>query len=346
MKHVTIKDLAKELNVSVSTISRAFNDKYDIKKDTKEKILAKAKELGYHPNPIAKKLIQKRSFNIGVIIPEFINSFFPRVIIGIQDVLHKAGYQVLIMQANESEQTELENLHTLENNMVDGMIISLCKDSANIEDFKRLANRGYPMVLFNRVNDKIPAPQVIFDDYKWAFFATEHLIEQGYKKIYHLYSNPNISLTGTRIKGYKDALKKHKLPFNDNMLFDGQFTIDGGMQAARLIIESKNLPDAIFAANDPMAIGAMKVFKNHGLKIPQDIGLIGFSESSTGKVVDPPLSTVSQPTFKMGQECAKLLINQIEREDELEHIEDTFEHEVITMSGRLIIRESSLSQKK
>jgi len=185
MKHITIKDVAKRLNCSVSTISRAFNDKYDIRKETRDRILSTAKEMGYSPNPIAKSLLKQCSNQIGVVVPEFINAFFPEVIIGIQEVFIKKGYQVLIMQSGESHITELENVKTLENNMVDGMIISLSLETKNVDYYKDLIKQGFPLVFFNRVSNELETSKVLIDDYKWAFFATEHLIYQGYKKIFH-----------------------------------------------------------------------------------------------------------------------------------------------------------------
>lgn len=219
MKHVTIKDVAKALNVSVSTVSRAFNDKYDIRKETRDYILEKANAMGYHPNPIAKKLLSQCSYNIGVVVPEFINPFFPEVIIGIQDVLFKAGYQVLIMQSNESAINELENIKTLENNMVDGIIISISQETKNIDYYKKLIADGFPFVMFNRVSDELDVPKVIFDDYKWAFFATEHLIYQGYK-IFHFSGPKVLGLSRRRIEGFTDALKKHRIPVTPDLIIE------------------------------------------------------------------------------------------------------------------------------
>ena len=206
MQYVTIKDVARTLCVSAATVSRAFNDKYDVKKETRELILRKAKEMGYRPNPIARKLLQKHSFNIGVIVPEFINSFFPEVIMGIQKVFLEKGYQVIIMQSNECAQTELENMLALEDNMVDGILLSLTKETTNITHLEQLIREKFPIVLFNRINESLPISKVIFNDYKWALFATEHLIEQGCKKIFHLSGPKHLTLTRNRIRGFERAL--------------------------------------------------------------------------------------------------------------------------------------------
>ena len=336
MIHVTIKDVARELGCSVSTVSRAFNDKYDIKKETKELILNKAKEMGYHPNPIAKKLITKKTYNIGVVVPEFVNSFFPEVIIGIQDLLIKEGYQVLIMQSNECYKTEMDNIKTLENNMVDGLLISLSRETKNIEFYSELYKKGMPMVFFNRVSDDIPGSKVIFDDFKWSFFATEHLIKQGYKKIYHLSGYKNLGITRNRIRGFKKALDKHRIPYNSNCIIETGLFIEEGDAVVEKLIRENNLPEAFFCINDPVAIGAMKALKRNKYKIPGDVAIVGFTESRMVEVVDPPLTSVIQPTFEMGRKAAEILLKQISAKE----IEEA---ETIILEGKLNIRESSMN---
>ncbi len=335
MKHVTIKDVAKALNISFSTVSRAFNDKYDIRKETRDMILAKAKEMGYHPNPIAKKLLSQCSYNVGVVVPEFINPFFPEVIIGIQDVLLKKGYQVLIMQSNESYQTELENVKSLENNMVDGIIISITQETKNTDYYLNLIEQGFPLVLFNRVSDELPASKVIFDDYKWAFFATEHLIYQGYKNIIHFSGPLSLALSRNRKKGFVDALRKHRFENPGDKVFEAGLMIEDGERTMNKLIEQNNLPEAILTVNDPTAIGAMKALKKHGYRIPGDVAIVGFTETRTAELLDPPLSSVSQPTFEMGQIAARLLIDQIESKG-------MFVPQTIVLNGRLNVRESSM----
>ena len=201
MIYITIKDIAKKLNISIATVSRAFNDKSDIKADTKNLILKTAKEMGYRPNPMAKKLMQKRSLTIGIVVPEFLNSFFPQVIIGAQEILFEKGYQVLITQSNENFDTELKNVKALEDSMVDGIIISQSSETKNSTYYQNLINSGFPIVFFNRVCNDISSSKILFNDYKWAFFATEHLINQGYKNIYHLKGKASLSLTNDRMKG-------------------------------------------------------------------------------------------------------------------------------------------------
>ena len=334
MKHVTIKDVARQLNVSISTVSRAFNDKYDIRKETRAEILRVAGEMGYRPNPIARKLIQQKTFNVGVVVPEFVNSYFPEVIIGIQEVLIEKGYQVLVMPSNECYTTELKNIKTLEDNMVDGMIISLSREAHNNDYYRHLLEIGYPVVFFNRVDEAIPASKVVFDDYKWAYFATEHLVKQGYRKIYHLSGYQHLSLSRNRIRGYQKALDKFSVPYTEGYIIETGFLMEEGQVVMEKLLVDNNIPDAIFAANDPTAIGAMKAIKKAGLKIPEDIALVGFSESKMADVVDPALTSVSQPTFEIGRITAELLLRQI-------NSEGFAAPQTVMLDGKLNVRESS-----
>lgn len=337
MIYITIKDIAKKLNISIATVSRAFNDKSDINVNTKNLILKTAKEMGYRPNPMAKKLMQKRSLTIGIVVPEFLNSFFPEAIIGAQEILFEKGYQVLITQSNENYETELKNVKALEDSMVDGIIISQSSESKNVDYFQNLIHSGFPIVFFNRVCDEITSSKILFNDYKWAFFATEHLINQGYKNIYHLKGKESLSLTNDRMKGFVDAHTKHKLTVAKEQIVPTGFGIEDGQRAANAIIDSDKIPDAIFASNDPSAIGAMQVFKKRGFKIPEDIAFVGFTESKMGTIIDPPLTSVLQPALEIGREAARILIHQIENPT-------TFKHQTIVLNGQLNIRESSVSE--
>lgn len=337
MQYVTIKDIARKLHLSVSTVSRAFNDKYDIKKETRQLILKTAEEMGYKPNAIARKLLQKHSFNVGVIVPEFINPFFPKVIIGIQDIFCKMGYQVIIMQSSELAKVELANIASMEENMIEGLLISLSKEDENIDYLKYVIKDRFPVVLFNRVNGSLPASQVIFNDYKWALFATEHLIEQGYKKIFHFAGPANLTLIKNRIRGFTRAMEKYRLPCGADQIIETGLNIEDGELAMETLIQRNIIPEAIFATSDYIAVGAMKVLKKYGYKIPEDVGIMGFSNSKLAEVVDPPLSSVEQPTYEMGTTAANLLLNQLITNDENPP-------KTVVLDGRIIIRESSLKK--
>jgi len=338
MKHVTIKDVAKRLNCSVSSVSRAFNDKYDIRKETRDLILATAKEMGYSPNPMAKSLLKQCSNQIGVVVPEFINSFFPEVILGIQKVLLEKKYQVLITSSNENSETEMENLMNMEDSMVDGIIISVSSETKNIDYLTKMVKEGFPVVMFNRVNEEIPISKVIFNDYKWAFFATEHLIEQGYRNIYHFSGPQHLSLSKNRMNGFRDAMNKHKLPFTSEQIIETGLLIEDGERIIENLIKKGTIPEAIFAMNDPTAIGAMKMLKKYKLKIPEDVAIVGFSETKLASLIEPALTSVVQPTYEMGMHVANLLLKQIESDCHAEV-------ETIVLNGKINIRESSVRVK-
>ena len=293
--------------------------------------------MGYHPNPIAKKLIQKKTLNIGVVVPEFINAFFPEVIIGIQDVLIKKGYQVLIVQSNECFETELKNVQSLEENMVDGLIISLSRETKNLDYYKSLIDQNYPIVFFNRYNEDLSASKVIFDDFKWSFFVSEHLIKQGCKKIFHFSAYNHLLLARNRIKGFKKALDKYGIKYDKDWIIETGLFVEEGEQVMQGLIEKDNIPDGIVCANDKTAFGAMREIKKNGLSIPTDIAITGFSESPLVELVDPPLTSVIQPTHEMGEIAAKLLLKKIENE----HMTP----ETVILNGTLNVRASSLKVK-
>ena len=338
MKHVTIKDVAQKLNVSVSAVSKAFNDRNDIKKETKERILKVGKEMGYHPNPMAKKLSSQKTFNVGVVIPEFVNAFFPEVIIGIQEVLIKKGYQILIMQSNESYEIELMNVKTLEENMVDGLIISLSRETHNLEYFQSLIEKGYPIVFFNRYNNALPCSKVIFDDFKWSFFATEHLISQGLRKIFHLSAYQHILLAKKRIQGYEKAMDKHHISTQPGWIIETGLQVEEGERVMHNIIDSGDIPEGITCANDMLALGAMRAIRERNLSIPDDIAITGFTETPFAELVYPPLTSVAQPTYEMGGIAAKLLLKQMENENTTP--------ETVILNGILNKRASSLIIKQ
>lgn len=337
MKHVTIKDVAKKLNVSVSSVSRAFNNKYDIKKETKDLILSTAREMGYHPNPIAKKLSQNRSLNIGVVVPEFMNGYYSEVVIALQEFFISKGYQVLLMQSDENERQELRNVKTLINNMVDGLIIAPTAGYSNTSFYIDKHNEGYPIVFLNRIDELLPASKVIFNNVKWSFFATEHLIRQNYKKIYHLSGYKDLCVSTERIEGFKKAMNKHKIPKENYKIIETGLLAQEGMRVIEDLIFHHDIPDAFFCVNDMVALGAMQKLKDNGYKIPEDVAFVGFTETRIAKLVTPQLSSVKQPTYDMAKKAGELLLQRIENEDA--------PIETIVMNGEFNIRQSSVKDK-
>ncbi len=332
----TIKDIAKSLGISIATVSRALTGSYEVNKETKEKILAKAKELHYKPNIQARNLLKRRNNMIGVVVPEFITFFFPEIIIGIQDVMNKEGYQVLICQSNESSELEKKNVEMLEDSMVEGLIISVTKESKNIELYQRLINERMPIVFVNRIIPELDANKVIIDDQKWAFAAVEHLIKCGYNRIAHLAGNEHLSVTQRRVQGYKDALEAYSIPFQEKLVMYVGVQQDRAKVGVNYLLSLKDKPDAIFAVNDPLAIGTILELRKRGIKVPEEIAVVGFSESPIGRILD--LTSVAQPTFKIGHTAAELLLKKIKNHN--------IPSETIVLDAQLNIRSSSIPPKK
>ena len=338
MRNVTIKDIAKELNISIATVSRALNDKYDIKRETRELVLKTAMDMGYIPNPMARKLISQRSNIIGVIIPEFINPFFHQVIFGMEKALSGTNYQILTASSSEDVEKERERLKLMENNMVEGIVISLVNETKNIDYLQKLIGKEFPIVLFNRINEELPVPKVVFDDYKYAFFATEHLIDIGCCNIVHFSGPERICLSRKRIQGFVDAIKKHRLPFDDSRIVESGLLVEGGYRCMEALIEAGDVPDGVFAVNDFAAIGAIKALRKHHINIPEEVAVIGFTEGVVADLIDPGLSSVLQPAEEIGIRVAQLILEQIE-----EGVSNTDKTSVL--GGRINIRGSSDRKK-
>lgn len=311
MKHVTIKDIAQHLSISVSTVSRALVDDKNIRKETKEKVLETAKKLGYKPNPVATNLKYGHTNTVGVIVPEMVTPFASRVINGIQEVLYANGIKVIIAESGEDPEKEKENLQLMERFMVDGIIISLCSYKKNREEYLRLQKAEMPMVFYDRIPHGLDVPQVIVDDYMKSFFLVEHLIRNGRKRIVHIQGPDDVYNSIERVRGYKDALAKFRIPFDDNMLIKSGLTFEDGKNAADRLME-KNIPfDAVFAFTDTLAIGAMNRLREAGKKIPEEVAVASFSGTELSTIVYPKLTTVEPPLYEMGKNAAELILEKI-----------------------------------
>lgn len=342
---VTIKDIARELGISPSTVSRALKDHPDISPETKKAVNELAEKLNYQPNVVALSLRQSKTNTIGVVIPEIVHFFFSTVISGIEDVAYKAGYNVILTQSNESFQRETTDIKALFNSRVDGMLISLSRETTNFDHIESMMAKGVSIVFFDRVYDNKNTSKVIVDDFSGAKEATLHLIAQGCKRIAHLEGPPNLGITKQRLEGYMEALKESNMPVDRNLIVScPQGTIEQGREATEKLLAMTPMPDAIFSTNDPAAMGAMQAIKAKGLKIPNDIAVMGFSNWLFCSLMDPPLSSVDQPGFEMGQEAAKLLIRQIEMRSKQQDIDP--QPETKELKTRLIVRESSLKKGK
>jgi LacI family transcriptional regulator len=339
---VTIKDIARELGISPSTVSRALKDHPDISPETKKAVNALAEKLNYQPNIVALNLRQSKTNTIGVIIPEIVHFFFSTVISGIEDVAYSAGYNVILAQSNESLEREKTDLKALFNSRVDGMLMSISRETTSFDHIESILAKGVPIVFFDRVYPNAQTSNVIVDDFEGAREATLHLIEQGCKRIAHLEGPPNLVISTQRMEGYMEALKQHKIPVEKELIVPCPFgSIEEGKAATQKLLAMHNPPDAIFASNDPAAMGSMQAIKEKGLKIPKDVAIMGFSNWLFSGMMDPPLSSVDQPGFEMGQEAARLLIRHIE----LKGKDDSdIKPEVRVLKTHLIVRQSSLKK--
>jgi LacI family transcriptional regulator len=312
---VTIKDIAKALGISTSTVSRALRDSYEISPETKQMVLECAERLGYRPNPIALSLKEKRSRSIGVVVCEVANSFFSQIINGIESIAYDKGYNVIISQSRESYDREVLDLQYLASRGVDGLLISLSTETGDMSHLKALHEKGLPIVLFDRVTNEINTHKVIIDNYKSAYDATEHLIQNGYKKIAILAGSEFLSITSERMMGYQEALKQYGLSLNTDYVkhcFYGGMDFSEVEDAVNRLFTLKDRPDAIFTTADKLTIGCMRTLKRRGIKVPEDIGLIGFTNTDLAELMDPPLTLIRQPAEEMGKAATELLLQLIE----------------------------------
>ncbi|MBX2933787.1 MAG: LacI family DNA-binding transcriptional regulator [Ferruginibacter sp.] len=335
-KPPTIKDIARQLNISVSTVSRAIRNASDVNKETKQAVLNLVAELNYQPNQLALSLRNKQTHTIGVIVPnlDYVLSMMVR---GIDEVALEAGYTVMICQSNESFGREILNTRRLLESLVDGFIISVSSETKNFDHIKKIQEKEIPMVVFDRVTPHLKAPSVRIDNEDGGFQATEHLIEQGYKRIAILAGPKNLDISNKRMEGYLSALKKNKIKPDPSLIMHCDFNQDYAFFATEELLSMKKRPDAIFTISDRMAIGAMLAIKKKGLIMPDDIGLVGFNDEPILNLVSPTISSVEQPFFEMGKTTAKLFIECMHNKEDMSNVEKV-------LKTKLHIRQSS--QKK
>lgn len=306
--HVRIVDIAKELNVTPSTVSRALNGGGKIGEKTRKAVLELAEKWGYRPNPLAKSLLKKETKTLGLIIPEFTHYFFSVVLAGIESVTYPKGYRLVICTSDGSYEKEKEACLTLTDARVDGLLMSLSVGTNDFEHILAVQDLGVPVVFFDRISEDIDAPYVITDDFDGAFKAVEHLILSGCKKIAHIKGPHTISTTFNRYMGYVEALKKHNLPIINEYILEDTKDKEANREALLNILEGSEGIDAIFAFSDYHAFDAMQVIKEKGLSIPEDISVIGYADEPLSSYVTPQMTTIKQPAFEMGQQAAKYLL--------------------------------------
>lgn len=329
-RKVTLKQIAKELDVSISTVSKALRNSSEISEDTREKVQAFAKLYNYKPNNIALSLKNRKTKTLGVIIPEIVHHFFAKVISGIENAAAQRGYNVIIGLSNESFDKEVINMEMLANGSIDGFILSISKETLMQQDyhhFEETIKQGMPIVMFDRATDEINCDKVLVDDEKGAKQAVEKLIENGCKNIALITTKDYVSVGRLRTKGYLDALEDHKIQPEsdlilkvDDKLISEEYLEETENEIEQLLKFNPNV-DGVFAVNELYAVTAMKVARKMGLNIPADIQVIGFTDGVLSKHATPALTTVSQHALQMGEKAAELLINRLEKEDYDENFE-------------------------
>ncbi|PLW93505.1 MAG: LacI family transcriptional regulator [Marinilabiliales bacterium] len=309
-RQVTIKDIARKLGVSTSTVSRALQDHPDISVKTREAVKELAKILGYKPNMVALNLKHSRTNTIGVLVPEVEHYFFSTILNGVEEVAYKNNYSVMVFQSNESYMREVLITQTFLTNRVDGVLASFSKNTHDFSHFQQLVDNEIPLVFFDREREELHADSVIVDDYSGAYNAVNHLLSKGCKKIAFFSAPQHLVLGKNRLEGYKAALEHHGIAYNPDLVYACD-TYDQAEKISRSILKKHDRPDAIFAVNDLTAIGAMKVAKQQGLKIPEDIKFVGFENSRSAWICEPELTTVDQFGFELGKKATELLLSRI-----------------------------------
>lgn len=339
MKNITIRDIARALDVSTSTVSRALRDSSEISSETKKRVLELAQRLDYHPNPVALSLMSSQSNDIGVIVPEIANPFFAIVIAGIEDVAFAQGYHVVIYQSHEEYEREVLSVKHIYNRRKDGLLVSVAATTRDYTHFKNLYDRGFPIVFFDRVCDEIDTHSVSVDDFDGAYKATEHLIKQGCTEIAHIAGPTHLLISRRRLHGYRAALLDYSLPIRDEWIIASAYNTTHALDVTRALLRHPERPEGIFASSDNIALGCHAAIIEAGLSMPDDIALVGFSDLPMAALMNPPLSSMAQPAFDMGRSAAELLIDLIrtpgERTTSISNV----------LKTNLVVRQSSLRKK-
>jgi LacI family transcriptional regulator len=334
---VTIYDVAKALGLSPSTVSRALKDHPHIKRETKKKIIATASEMGYRHNKFASSLRQKHTNTIGVVVPRLNSFFMASALAGIEKVTSEHEYGLIISQSQESWRKEISCVSTLFNSRVDGLIVSLAFETKNMDHFDILFNKDIPVIFFDRVTDCHGCMNIVIDNYKAGYEATLHLIQQGCKRIVHIGGNMLRNVYSERFRGFKQALKDNDIEFDENLLFITDMSEQAGIEVAGNLSRMKHRPDGIFASNDTTAVSVIVELEKAGIKIPDEIAVVGFNNEPISQVIQPNLTTVDYPAREIGVIAATSLIGQLKNSQ-------TSNLSTIVLKHNLIIRNSSVRQ--
>ncbi len=341
-KKVTIRDIAKELDITASTVSRALRNHPRISTATKQAVWDVAEKLNYQPNSIAAALRKGKSNIIGAIVPTSDRSFFASVIRGIEEVIRTEGYNLIICQSDDQYSKEQANIEALLKIQVDGIIASVAKETIKFDHFRKVKELGVPLILYDRVNESLDVNAVVTNDYLGSYKAVTHLIEQGCKRIVHFAGKQHINIYQDRLKGYIDAQREHGIPIDqeliieEDLIYSMKRVVELGRDMANNLLQMGKLPDAIFSASDFAAMGAMQVFKEKGIKIPEQVAFVGYSNDVSGSFIEPGLTTVDQHTKRMGNMAAQLFLEQVKTKTK------DFTPRKTLLNPELIVRGSSL----
>jgi LacI family transcriptional regulator len=338
-ERATIHDIARKLNITASTVSRALKDHPRISTETKKAVIKAAQKLNYQPNHIAAALRNGRSNIIGIIVPTADRSFFSSVVRGIEEVANTSKYNVMICQTYDSYEKEVATVEALLNARVDGIIASYAKSTLTFDHYLKIKERGIPLILFDRSNDELEVSHVVIDDYLGAYKATEHLIQQGCKKIAHFTNTRKISIYKERLRGYREALINNGLVYNETLVVESNMQLEDGRKSMEHLLKSKLSVDGVFSASAYGALGALQVLKENKIRVPEDVALVGFSNEVFTSVTEPALTTVEQHSMRIGNAAAEIFLQEIAAGNE------KFIPQKIVLKPELIIRASSLRNK-
>jgi len=334
-KRTTLKDIANVLSISTAAVSKALNDDARISVKTKKAVKQVAKELNYQPNHLASALRKGKSNLVGVIVPRTNSNFFSSVVENMEEVLNKAGYNIIITQSNESFEKECKNIDALLYTQVDGIIASMANETVDLSYYEKIKSNGIPLILFDRGENDLNVDYVGINDYESSHMIIEHLVAQGCKRIAHIGGYRKTRIFNNRIRGYIDAVKKHDLPHDDELLIESSLTLEDGRRQIEKLLALKNRPDAVYVASDFAALGALQVLKEKDIKVPEDIKLVGFGNEPFTSLVTPSITSVSQHSEQIGKLAAETFLGYIEKDV----VEQTLNK--IILDSELIVRSSS-----
>lgn len=334
----TIYDIAKKLNITAATVSRALNNNPRISASTRKLVMETAMEMNYKQNRLALALKRGKSNNVGVIVPHIDRTFFSSIIRGIEEELYPHGYHVIICQTYEIENKEIETINTLLNAQVDGILMSISKATIGIEHFNRVLDKNIPLIFFDRKKNIEGVSTVTIDDFKGGHEATKHLIEQGCKRIAHLSGDRSLEIYNDRFEGYKKALQENRIPFDERYVLQTKSDVEAGKKAINKLLKLKERPDAVFSSSDFVALGAIQQLKAKGIKVPEEFCVVGFSNEPFTKFMELSITSVDQSPMEMGKMAAKVFLEQVSGTQNVK-----IEKKVV-LAPELHIRKSSLKK--